>query len=579
MIKLASKKTFYIVSDNIQTKSKDKARIRAIADAFRSIGHKAVVGDVGSNMHTKPKKYGCTKKNDVWVCIFGGACAGTIADMTGYTGFGEWFKKDQLKKAHLMYIFVSNPEGNAVDIANTKKLGIAHDDNFSRKVKNFTGIKNPSNYLLKHDVTWLEDGTTSAIVQKIKQQKFNGQGLDLDGTGQTGEKQITNSYTISRGYDVNTPFEAYLKIDYAVGKANGEVKTIYVDWSSEAPSRYNKFDNTYPLQWQNRKNNIHEIDLLSKIKTAERDYAETSTKKYYLKKVTFLRDFQDKIDDIDTEEDESLAYDDKDKSSYKMAIYDLGVFNGEVVKMESLGVSGKTLLDGMKGILEKANYNFNIIYGARRDMDIINFSENITQSPIRYTFNEGFDGNIIGISNVKYSPTSQLVNSSVVIYKSKKKENDPTMTYNYSKKCKMEEVLRYGEQMKVENLSTETGSREATQKSYDNLLEYFQPVTTFTVKSVGLPPVKIHDLVETKTINPLLTNEYEVKSRKINIDVTDRPMVQTEFGLGDIDAPLKVKRNLAEQRKKLVRKQIDVNQPVVYEDSMTDEFINSVWVD
>ena len=143
----------------------------------------------------------------------------------------------------------------------------------------------------------------------------------------------------------------------------------------------------------------------------------------------------------------------------------------------------------------------------------------------------------------------------------------------------MEEVLRYGEQMKVENLSTETGSREATQKSYDNLLEYFQPITTFTVRSVGLPPVKIHDWVETKTINPLLTNEYEVKSRKINIDVTDRPIVQTEFGLGDIDAPLKVKRNLAEQRKKLVRKQIDVNQPVVYEDSMSDEFINSVWVD
>ena len=104
---MATKKTFYIVSDNIQSKSKDKARIKEIAKAFQSIGHKAVVGEVGSNEHTKPKSYGCTKKNDVWVCIVGGVCAGTIADLTGYVGFGDWFKKDQLKKASLMFIFVS----------------------------------------------------------------------------------------------------------------------------------------------------------------------------------------------------------------------------------------------------------------------------------------------------------------------------------------------------------------------------------------------------------------------------------------------------------------------------------------
>lgn len=576
---MASKKTFYIVSDNIQSKSKDKERIRKVADAFRSIGHKAVVGNVDSNAHTKPKSYGCTKKNDVWVCIFGGACAGTIADLTGYTGFGEWFKKDQLKKASLMFIFVSSPEGACVDIATIKKLGIAHDDNFSRKVKNFTGIKNPSNYLQKKGVTWIQDGHTNGIVNKIKNQMFNGSGLNLDGTNQTGEKEITNSYTITHGFDKQAPFEAYLKIDYAVGSKDGEVKTIYVDWSSEAPSKANKFDNTYAIQWQNRSSRIHEIDLLSKIKTAEKDYSETKNTKYYLKKVTFMRDFQDQIDDIDTEEDESLLYDNKDDSSYKMRIYDLGVWNGEEVKMENLGVSGKTILDGMKNILEKAKYDFNISYAKHRDKDRLTFKEAVDDTTIKYTFNEGYDGNIIGISNVKYSPTSQLMNSAVTIYKSKKKENDPTMTYSYAKKSKLDEVMRFGEQMKVENLSTETGSREATQKSYNNLMEYFKPITTFTVKSVGLPPVHIHDWVETKTINPLLTNEYKVASRKINIDVNDRPMIQTEYGLGDIDAKLKVKNNLAKQRKKLVRQQLDLNTAVTYEMTSEDDFLNNVWVD
>ena len=573
---MATKKTFYIVSDNIQTKAKDKARIQAIAKAFTSIGHKAVVGAVGSNMHTKPKSYGCTKKNDVWVCVFGGACAGTIADLTGYTGFGDWFKNDQLKKASLMFIFVSRPEGRASDIASIKKLGIAHDDNFSRKVKNFTGIKTPSNYLKNHNVTWIESGTTTGIVNLIKNQNFQGSGLNLGGSNQTGEKEITNSYTKTHGFDKDNPFEAYLKIDYAVNKRNGEVKTIYVDWSSEAPSNSRKFDNNFGIIWQNRKKYIHEIDLLDKIKTAESDYAQTSTNKYYLKRVTFLRDFQDVLDDIDTEEDESKAYDNNDNSSYKMALYDLGVFSGEVAKMESLGVSGKTILDGMKTILEKSGYDWSIKYNKWRNGDALNFTDGSDdEKDIKYSFNEGFDGNIIGISNVKYSPTSQLMNSAVTIFKSKKKENDPTMTYSYAKKSKVDEILRFGEQMKVENLSTETGSKEATQKAYDNLMKYFQPITTFTVKSVGLPPVGINDWVETKTVNPLLTNEYQVASRKISIDVTDRPMIQTEFGLGDIDAPLKVKQNLANQRKKLVREQLDLNEPVTYDDRLDD---NYVWV-
>ena len=573
---MATKKTFYIVSDNIQNKAKDKARIQAIAKAFTSIGHKAVVGAVGSNMHTKPKSYGCTKKNDVWVCVFGGACAGTIADLTSYTGFGDWFKNDQLKKASLMFIFLSRPEGRASDLSAIKKLGIAHDDNFSRKVKNFTGIKNPSNYLKTHNVTWIESGTTTGIVNKIKNQQFEGSGLDLGGSNQTNSKEITNSYTRTWGFDKDNPFEAYLKIDYAVNKRNGETKTIYVDWSSEAPSNSRKFDNDFGIIWQNRKKYIHEIDLLDKIKTAESDYAQTSDNQYYLKRVTFLRDFQDVIDDIDTEEDESKAYDNKDNSSYKMLLYDLGVFSGEVAKMESLGVSGKTILDGMKTILEKSGYDWSIKYNKWRNGDYINFTDGSDDvKDIKYTFNEGFDGNIIGISNVKYAPTSQLVNSSVTIFKSKLKENDPTMTYNYAKKSKLGEIMRFGEQMKVENLSTETGSKEANQKSYDNLMKYFQPLTTFTVKSVGLPPVGINDWVETKTVNPLLTNEYQVASRKINIDVTDRPMISTDFGLGEIDAPLKVKNNLAEQRKKLVREQLDLNEPVTYDDKFDD---NYVWV-
>ena len=75
---MAKTYTFYVNSDNIQNKEKDKARIKKVMKAFESLGHKAVNCGVGSDAHSNPKKWKCTSKNKVWVCIFGGVCGGTL---------------------------------------------------------------------------------------------------------------------------------------------------------------------------------------------------------------------------------------------------------------------------------------------------------------------------------------------------------------------------------------------------------------------------------------------------------------------------------------------------------------------
>lgn len=124
-------------------------------------------------------------------------------------------------------------------------------------------------------------------------------------------------------------------------------------------------------------------------------------------------------------------------------------------------------------------------------------------------------------------------------------------------------------------MSDNTGYTEASQQSYDNLMNYYKPDTTCTVKVVGLPVADVNDYVALKTINPLLTNEYKVASRKINIKVNNRPVIQTELGCGDIDNVLKVKNNLAKQRRNLVMRKLDLNEPAQYIDDMT----NNVWVD
>lgn len=571
-----AKLTFYVNSDNIQTKSKDKARIKAIMNSFKKLGHKVVDCGVGSDVHSHPKKFGCTKKNDVWVCIFGGVCGGTIADQTGYTGFGNWFKNDELKKAHLMYIFMNKPEGKASDLNTIKKLPKAHDDNFSPK--SFKGIPNPKTYLNNHGVTWIQGGTTSKICSLIESQNWQGTGFNISGSGQISEQ--TSTIKISHGFDKQKPFEAYILVEYAVGSKKGKTKKLYIDWQTKAPSNTSvpQFPNSTTPTWVNNAKYIHEIGLLEHIKSAEGDYDKTNSTKYYLKKVSFLRNFADIYDDKETEEDESKLYNtNTDKSSYKMLLYDLGVFNGEVMNTESLGTTGKTLLDATKNILDKSEYEFQIKYGKHRNNDYINFSQHTNvEENVVHTFNEGFEGDIIGISNIKYSPTKDLINDCITIYKVQA-EDKSKHSYRYTRQAKLSEVLRFGEQTHIENISDSTNYANATQHSYDSLMKSWKPYTTYTLKTVGLPNVAINDWVATKTVNPLLTNQYQVASRKINIDVNNRPMISTELGLGDIDTTMKVKNNLAKQRKALVRTKLDLNEEVRYEDKLAlDEM---VWID
>lgn len=67
-----TKYTFYVNSDNIQNKSKDKQRIKAVMNAFKDLGHKAVNCGVGSDIHSKPKKFGCTSKTKYGFVFSGG---------------------------------------------------------------------------------------------------------------------------------------------------------------------------------------------------------------------------------------------------------------------------------------------------------------------------------------------------------------------------------------------------------------------------------------------------------------------------------------------------------------------------
>lgn len=549
--------TFYIVSDEIQTKSKDLARMNKIASAFKAMGHKAVIGKRNPNAHSNPQQLKCTGKNDIFVCIFGGVDIEVISDHTGYKQT-NWFKK-RLKNAHLLYIFMSKPEGDAVSLE-SKKIGLAHDG--KHNIPNLHSIVNPSSFLKKNGIAYIQEGTTDAVVQKIRNNDYKGAGLPV-ANGYNSEV-TTNEYTRKRGYDCSTHFEGYLKIGYTL---NNESKTryIYVDFASESAETRNSFNNE-ALIFANDKQYTNEIPILKHLKSVH-DPTDTKNYKYYLKSVSLVRKF-----DKEKFSDGQLYELKTDDATYKINLYSLGLSTGEAINPKKLGTSGKSLLEALKTCLNECNYYYKLHYGQYRNDDKIEFLSELDYTP-RHTFDESINGDILGISNVKYSPTADLVNNSIIVYDNKIKENEDTKAYRFARKSRIREILRYGEQTHLENPSNSMGFSEASQMAYDKLNEYYKPDTTFTVTCEGFPSVSINDFVDTKTVNPILTNRFQVCSRVIKTDVNKRPMIQSEYGLGAIDSKLKVKHNLAEQRKKLVRQELDIDTAIEYYDQESESFI------
>lgn len=565
--------TFYICSDKNSTPADDNKRMNKIAAAFSALGHKTVILGRDPDAHNNPPA-ACKGKNDVFVCIFSRLDPCVISGHTGWKE-GSWFSK-RIKNARIMYIYWGN---SCVDVANVKKVKSPSD------CKLVKYMNNPAQVLKRYGISWVQGKTDDDIVQKIRNKQFEGAGLNFSDNksnkSSTNVKTNVTTYNISHGFNKSNPFKGYFKIGYMV-EDNGKNKYkdtqyIYVDWSGEAPDTKRKFNNPNAPIWDNNVKNIHEIEILSHIKSIE-DVSNTKNYKYYLKTVELCYDFEDIKDNLNTEEEENLLYDDKNDSDYKCNLYDIGVFSGELINPLKLGVSGKSLLDGVKSILDTTNYIYNIKYKPHRNDDIISFKEAPDKANPIYTFEEGYNGDIIDISNVKYSPTSDLINNAITVYKVYEGDGDDAATYRYTRKSRISEVLRYGEQSYIESLSESTGFLDASQRSYDNLVQYFKPDTTLTIGVAGLPPVDVNDYVATKTVNPLLTNEYVVESREIKIDTGDRPMIQTFYGLGDIDYKLKVKNNLGKQRRSLVKRALDINTPVTYKDNMTDELVDNVWI-
>ena len=566
--------TFYVNSDGIFNNKTDKANMNKIISAFKEAGYSAKNAGHGSNAHSFPMKHNCTGKNDVWVCMVGGDDAGMYRDM-----LASYFKK-RIKDATICIMRVYNSykgRGITKSAKDINYLPKAYDDNYSKTDPTIRG--NLAEWLTKHGYMYME-GSISDIIKDIKNGVFYGAiPQAIKETESTAD--ITNKTTkteIKVGYSQSQPFSAYLEIQYTVNypynhSSKPTIKTINVDFSLEAPevvttNTNNKkyippsFNNNIS-PWLNNTIRQNSFNLLQFIKDAEKDYTIDSTakgvKKYYLYKVGFKAEFpsnfQKKTETVDGKSKEvttNVLYEDNDMASYKMDLYSIGFFKGDIINAKNMSSSGKKLNDVISDVLTDTNYYSRMKYGNFRHQDIITFSkvkENASEPVFDFYEMEHLDdnkehivdGTIIGLDNIVYNPLQDNLNNSMFIFKGKYDilRSETTLRYYYQRYCELSKILKYGEHTLLGSDTTNTCSNsEAYINARDNYVNNYDERKSYTITVTGVPPVYINDYVRTHMYNETLDsgeNGLKVASIEYIFDPDSRPVIQTKLGLGKPD--------------------------------------------
>lgn len=600
--------TFYINNDNIyKTHKQDVDMCEDFVKAFKKAGFKAKYVGSGSDVHSHPNKHGCTGKNDIWTIVVGGDDIGMYRDLTR-----EYFKK-RLGKAKICLIRVFhtyNGRGISKKAKNINGLKKAHDDNYSKGSVALKG--NLADFLTKNGYSWFE-GSPKTIVNQIEEGKIEGVGLvglTSNSTSSSSSKTISWEETFTHGFNDQNPFKGYLEIQYTVDfpyghPSNPKVKTINVDFSLQAPEAVDaniiigdglskhyippSFNNTIP-SWVNDTIRENSFNLLEHVRDAENDFSTTSTKLYYLHKVSFKAEFKDNWHEFsshdyntgkETTTNVNVLYDKKfDMSCYKMNLYSLGFYKGDIVTAKNMNSSGKKLNSVVEEVLKDSNFYSKMNYGLFRFNDRIDFNEiKAGTTPPVFDFydnehwdknktNHIVDGNVIDVSNISYTPINDTLNNSIFIFKGRYDilKEDEALKFYYQRYCDLDKVLKYGEQT---ILNSDTSNTNSNTEAYVNAQKYFinnyDERRSYTIKVVGIPPVNINDYVCTHMDNPNLNSGdsgLRVASIEYDFDPKNRPVIQTTLGLGKPD-----KKFVIEDKRKLTQtkyKELDIGKNIGY---------------
>ncbi|MBF4468783.1 MAG: hypothetical protein ISP01_05195 [Methanobrevibacter arboriphilus] len=408
--------------------------------------------------------------------------------------------------------------------------------------KENVNIKNYPTFYIKYGLG--EQLKTTYVRKKLKSGKYSKK-----------KTKVTTG-----GFDKDKPFQGYIRVQFSYDYTNKKGTLVkgysrkakrlnaYIDFTKEYMDVSYKLGDIKPVFSYNtiREGNLNIYNLLS---------SATGKTNIYLKQIAILN-----------KNGNDALYDKQNKkSSCKIVITSTGLKKGSEINPESLGTSGKTVLESLKTVGEKSEYHMKLDYGSRRHSDTAIFFLN-TKTSAKMSFRE--DTNILELSDVKAKAVETLVNNSVKVYKSKKSENSDKTVNKFTTVRDLDSIIRYGEHTDIEVLSDQVGSKMAYYLAKNDPDRNTELTYSYTITVNNYYPLIIGDFVECVFSKKYLNDIKTVESVEIDYDPSTRPVVSMKCGMDQVARNMRIKKGIEKNRKVARSKNITFYGGAEWDDSI-----------
>ena len=373
--------------------------------------------------------------------------------------------------------------------------------------------------------------------------------------GNTIDKAGNGGKSITNGFDKDKPFQAWVKVEFSTSQnKNAERIPIYIDFTSAESDSLKTFRGFTPVIL----NNVFTTGSVSIINKLN----ETYYPKVYLRNITF--EYVVGSEKLWESNDST-----EDNSSCRMILRRIGFRNGNILNPINLEATGKSLNSLMETILSSGDLELRLYPQQMRRNDRLYVSHKQKAPEPRFTIKEGDDGNIISISNWEYTPVSDFISRSMVVYK-RKERNAEDSIYNYLESRNPMKVTQYGEITNVVSISDDISGLEAYYEARSNPKFKNDRSDSLTVTVKGCPKdLRVGDYVDCIFENSAYNDYKQVKSITHEYNVRNSPKLQTKIGLNKPEPVIELREEYEKQRVITQSKQAVFGKTAVYDKKET----------
>jgi hypothetical protein len=393
--------------------------------------------------------------------------------------------------------------------------------------------------------------------------------LSHDGLGvNIKEGTIEGTSAVSNGFDKDKPFKAYIVLEYSVSPdKDASHHLAFIDFTANKPDEYQTWSGLTPIF-------INNVINTSSVSVIDKMLEQWETPHVYMHRLYFEYVVHNEALWEESEETETTDSDGNtttestatnDFSSYKMIIRNCGFRNGTLLNPVDLGATGKTVNSVLDTVLTDGELKLKMYYAQHRRDDKAILSKDKSFVP---TFTVDESKNILGISSWNYTPASDFIDRSLVVFKNKVGDDeDKGAVYNYTESRNPSDILRYGEINSLTSLSDDISRQEA----YYNAKKEFQSVVgdSMTVTVFGCPKdIHVGDYVECLFENSDYNDVKVIKSIEREWDIKQAPFIQTKLGLNRPNPELRLRKMFEEDRQKAKEHETLFSRTAIYDDDV-----------